>query len=168
MIETFTTIMTKVTLPSEGGLVDDPHDPGGLTNRGLTMADMRRHSVTATPDDLRALTVAEAMDIYLVLYWYPVRGGQLPAPISCMVFDHGVNAGIGDSARLLQKAANVTVDGWIGPETLYAVNNRNALTLLASLRTAQEADYRNKADAQFFIKGWDARLDLRTRIAMTL
>lgn len=168
MSDAFTAIMQRVTLPSEGGLSDDPRDPGGLTNRGLTLPDLRRFSRGATAADLRALTEAETMGVYLSLYWLPVQGASLSPPIACMVFDHGVNAGIGDSARILQRIVNVEPDGWIGPLTLAAVTSANTLALVAQLRSAQEADYRSKGDATAFLDGWLVRLALRTHTALTL
>ena len=53
-----------------GRLQDDPQDPGGATNMGITQADLKRwrqHDVTK--EDVRSLTHDEAMQIFKAFYW---------------------------------------------------------------------------------------------------
>lgn len=166
----FTLIMQNVTLPAEGGLSDNPNDPGGLTNRGLLLPDLRRFSRGATAADLRSLTVNETLGIYLALYWQPLRATDLPAGVACMVFDHGVNAGIGTSAKILQRIVGAECDGVIGNLTIastaaYAAGQG---ALISALGDAQAADYASKANAATFLTGWDARLARRFAYALTL
>jgi len=154
----------------EGGLVDDPDDPGGITNMGLTIADLtvwERHR--ATPDDVRNLTRGEAVNIYRAQYWNAIRGFGLPSGLSLMVFDHGVNRGNGTSAKILQRLLGFPdddVDGWIGPSTQAASRMAMAnspdrgATFLRQLHQAQRADYlllgRPKYEG-----GWLSRCDRR-------
>ena len=54
-------VFLPMLLNFEGGYVDDPNDPGGETNKGITMATFRQCShellgVDPTSDNLRALT----------------------------------------------------------------------------------------------------------------
>jgi len=159
------------TKGAEGGVVNNPDDPGGLTNTGLTLPDLRRFSRTATASDLMTLTDGEIQAIYLALYFLPVAGWQLPKPLALMVFDHGVAAGVGDSAMLLQGLLLVEVDGYIGSQTLAAADAVTAAEMpgfVTALSAAQGADYARKADARFFLKGWDLRLDARTTAAKAL
>ena len=167
--DTFLAVMNAVTFPWEGTLTNDPEDPGGLTNMGLTMDDLRRYSASATANDLRTLTRDEALGIYLALYWMPVQGYALQPAVACMVFDHGVNAGIGDSGKLLQRAIGFTggpgqlIDGNIGPDTRDATLAVNDVAgLLARLWAAQDADYRSKIDAARYLDGWENRLGTQT------
>lgn len=70
----------------EGGLVDDPADPGGLTKFGISK---RRY-----PDlDIRNLTVEQAKAIYLRDYWNTHNLDKLEYGKALLVFDCAVNGG---------------------------------------------------------------------------
>src|SRR6185437_12070982 len=114
----FTTCLT-FTLQAEGGFVDNPADPGGATNMGITLATYRTYADAPTAGVLQIqdLSRSEASSIYRTLYWNPIRGDSLPAGVDLSVFDFGVNAGIFGSVRLLQRALGFSgsaVDGCIG------------------------------------------------------
>ena len=80
----------------EGGFVNDPDDPGGATNFGITIADLRRwRKQPTTPDDVRAMTRDTAIQIYWVYYWNAPNIGALPDELQPVVFDAGVNLGPG-------------------------------------------------------------------------
>lgn len=65
------------------GLVDDPHDPGGLTNFGIAQ---RWH-----PDvDVRNLSLAGATALYRTEYWDKFGCGELSDPWALFVFDSAV------------------------------------------------------------------------------
>src|ERR1700757_567135 len=123
------------TLREEGGYVDDPADPGGATNMGITLATYREWSDDPAfgPTQVEDMTERTARAIYQSLYWNPLRADALPIGVNLSVFDMGVNAGIWSSARLLQQALGFTgdeVDGSIGPETLAAVGGFDARILV--------------------------------------
>ena len=170
MTDYFPTIL-GFTLGAEGGLSDDPRDPGGLTNLGLTLPDLTRWmGHTASPDDVRALTPDTAAPIYRSLYWLPVNGPRLPPALALMVFDHGVNRGIRTSGRLLQRVVGAEQDGMIGPQTLTAVTvavYTGAASVLASLHDVQTADYIALGNP-VFERGWLARCDARYQAALGL
>ena len=70
----------------EGGLVDDPSDPGGLTKFGI--------SKRAYPDvDIRNLTLDQAKAIYLRDYWNSHKLDLLEYGKALLVFDCAVNGG---------------------------------------------------------------------------
>ena len=130
-------------LKHEGGFVNDPADPGGATNKGITMATFqscaRRYlNIDPTLENLEGLTDAQAGQIYKPLYWDKVRGDDIELQeLADIVFDFQVNAG-GSASKLLQGVLNelgvqppVAVDGDIGPGTMAALN-----------RTDQRAVYR--------------------------
>ena len=113
------------TLKAEGGYVDNPADPGGATNMGITLATLRQWSDDQDlgPAQVEEMTQRTAKAIYRSLYWNPLRADALPVGVDLSVFDMGVNAGIWRSARLLQAALGFTgeeVDGCVGPDTLAA------------------------------------------------
>src|SRR6476659_2950754 len=89
------------TLKDEGGYSDDPADPGGATNMGITLATYRQwaDNPNLAPLQVRDLSERTARAIYRSLYWNPLRADALPAGVDLSVFDMGVNAGIWGSAR---------------------------------------------------------------------
>lgn len=142
------------TLAQEGGLVDDPADPGGLTNFGI--------SQRAYPNvDIRGLTAAAASDIYRRDYWNAVSGDSLPIGLDLMVFDMAVNAGVGRSAMILQGCIGVTADGAIGPMTLLAAAGADPAMTVASLGSAQLDYYESLDGWSTFGEGWGARVQRR-------
>jgi len=116
----------------EGGFVNDPNDPGGATNFGVTIHTMRRLGLDLTGDgavdinDVRAMTQAQAVDIFLEHYFQSPGIGGLPEMLQPSVFDMYVNSG-SNAVRILQRLLiemgyDIDVDGAIGPQTLRAAN----------------------------------------------
>src|SRR5215213_8289929 len=105
MADTFDTCVA-FTLREEGGYVDDPADPGGATNMGITLATLRAwtHEPALGPVQVRGMSRAEAAAIYRAMYWSPLHGAALPSGVDLSVCDFGVNAGMRRSAVLLQEA----------------------------------------------------------------
>lgn len=117
-------------LDREGGYVNDPDDPGGATNHGVTIHTMRRLGLdldgdgAVTPEDVRRLTRAQAREIFIRNYFEKPGLGALPEALQASVFDMYVNAG-GNAVRILQRLLikmghPVTVDGALGPQTASA------------------------------------------------
>jgi lysozyme family protein len=172
MADAFDTCLA-FTLRAEGGYIDDPTDPGGATNMGITLATFRQWSDDAElgPAQVQDMTERTARAIYRSLYWNPLRADALPAGVDLSVFDMGVNAGIWRSARLLQRAigfAGDEVDGSIGPETLDAAAKCDPRSLVDDLADRQAAYYRSLFDFRTFGAGWLNRTDARRRAALAM
>lgn len=172
MADSFETCLA-FTLREEGGYVDDPADPGGATNMGVTLATYRDWSDNPDlgPTQVQDMTERTARAIYRSLYWNPLRADALPAGVDLSVFDMGVNAGIWGSARLLQRALGFTgdeIDGCIGPETLGAAAKFDARALIDDLATRQEDYYRSLDDYDTFGAGWLNRTDARRAAALAM
>jgi len=114
----------------EGGYVNDPDDPGGATNFGVTIHTMRRLGLDLTDDgrvdarDVQVLTRDHAVTIFLDHYFHRPRVSDLPQALRASVFDMYVNAGA-NAVKILQRLIRqmrieVDVDGVIGPQTLAA------------------------------------------------
>lgn len=114
----------------EGGFVDDPDDPGGATNYGVTIHTMRRLRLDLDADgivsvkDVRLLTRDQAIDIFEKHYFEKPLIAMLPAVLHASVFDMYVNAGA-NAVKILQRLLGdmghpVSVDGVIGPKTIAA------------------------------------------------
>jgi lysozyme family protein len=90
-------------LRREGGYVDDPADKGRCTNRGITLATLREwRGPSVTCEDVRALTEADAREIYRARYLHPFDG--LDAAIKPQVVDIAVNSGVLRAKALLALA----------------------------------------------------------------
>ena len=114
----------------EGGFVNDPDDPGRATNFGVTIHTMRRLGLDLDGSggidmaDVRALTRARAVEIFIEQYYHRPGIARLPEVLRASVFDMQVNAGA-NAVRILQRLLRemghaVDVDGVIGPQTLAA------------------------------------------------
>ena len=149
----------KFVLETEGGLVDDPRDTGGLTNFGI--------SIKAFPNvDIRNLTAATAADIYKNEYWDHCKCDQLPGPVAVLVFDAAVNQGAGAAVRMLQAALGVGVDGVIGTKTLAAARKKDAKGLAAEVVAQRMVTYAKNPNFALYGLGWSRRLARAHQVAL--
>ncbi|QFT60233.1 putative Peptidoglycan domain protein [Sulfitobacter sp. THAF37] len=167
----------------EGGFVNDPDDPGGATNFGVTIHTMRRLGLDLTGDgqvdvsDVRHLTRRQAVDIFIRHYFERPLIGELPTMLQPSVFDMYVNAGA-NAIRILQRLLgqmgyDVAVDGVLGPQTIgavrgamrrgadafvdaYGIARRNYYFRLADRRPASRKYARNRAGGK---GGWILRAE---------
>ena len=113
----------KFILQFEGGFTNDPKDPGGPTNLGITQATLSAFiGRQATIAEVKALTSAKVAPIYRGKFWDHVNGDNLPRGIDLAVFDFGVHSGPSRGVAALQRAINVADDGSLGPVTTAAAN----------------------------------------------
>ncbi|MBL9047188.1 MAG: peptidoglycan-binding protein [Tabrizicola sp.] len=114
----------------EGGFVNDPDDPGGATKHGVTIGTLRRLGIDVNRDsridvaDVKALSRAQAVEIYLEHYYKAPGIAVLPEALQASVFDMYVNAG-GNAVKILQRLLTdmgfpCEPDGTIGPATIRA------------------------------------------------
>ena len=130
------------TLKWEGGYVNDPKDPGGETNFGI--------SKRAYPnEDIKNLTRERARDIYIRDYWNPLVCSSRDRSMGIAVFDSAVNCGV---ARVM-----VWLDGAETWEQLLQCR-RNYYQDLVKRRPALKR----------YLKGWLNRLDALTEFIKKL
>lgn len=140
----------QFVISEEGRLVYNPRDPGGLTKYGI--------SQRAYPNvDIRALTYDDAAAIYRRDYWNAIRGDALPPGLDLIVLDCAVNMGQGTAIKLLQEAAQVTIDGVLGEKTLAAAR-QHMPTILHTLCALRGWRYEINKNEDVFGKGWFNRL----------
>lgn len=167
----------------EGGFVNDPDDPGGATNHGVTIHTLRRLGLDLTGDgavgvaDVRALSRAQAVEIFLTHYYARPRIAEMPEALQPALFDMYVNAGA-NAVKILQRLLRemghpVAVDGVIGPQTIaaardaaqpepvalrdaYGVARRNYYFRLADQRPASRKYARTRAGGK---GGWILRAE---------
>ena len=149
----------------EGGKVDNPKDPGGRTNKGITQATFYAYlrSAGQLTRDVYTISDAEVATIYRDHYWAVVHGDALPAGLDLVVFDGGVNSGPGQSGKWLQHALGShyagAVDGLIGTKTLQAIEDfGNVETLIGDYCARRLATLHQLTTWQEFGTGWSARV----------
>jgi lysozyme family protein len=136
-------------LKMEGGLVDNPTDPGGLTQYGI--------SQRAYPQlDIRNLTQAQAAELYHSDYWEKIHGDELPDEVSFALLDYAVNSGVGGAIRGLQRAIGAQVDGTMGSQTLRLA--RVPTAVVPALSTERILMLAKLPTFEYFGKGWLARV----------
>jgi lysozyme family protein len=119
-------------LKSEGGYTNDPRDPGGPTNYGITIADYRSYiNKSGTANDVKNMHLADAQAIYRSKYWNALGCDDLPSGIDYTVFDYGVNSGIGRA----RKVYNTLKPKYSKVGDLINAINDERLAFLKSLRT---------------------------------
>ena len=156
----------EAILHHEGGYVNHPKDPGGETNLGVTK---RVYEEFGGTKDMKDLTVEDVAPIYKKGYWDKMKGYDLPSGLDLCVFDFGVNAGPGRSAKYLQTMIGTVADGGIGPNTLKAVANYvEEVGLEQAVENFQEARqgyYEKLSTFDTFGKGWTRRVTETTELA---
>jgi lysozyme family protein len=134
-------------LSNEGGLSNDPADPGGLTNFGISQ---KQYPAL----DIRNLTREDAVQIYQDDYWNKFQYGDITSQrVATKVFDAAVNMGPVRAIRLLQLAVNVQADGVLGVQTIAAVNAADESNLMDEFK-AQLAKYYCDLGKPEFMLGW--------------
>lgn len=175
--------IAKEIVAREGGYVDDPDDPGGATNFGVTIHTMRRLGLDLDRDgdvdaaDVRQLSRAQAIDIFVTHYFERPLIAELPEPLHATVFDMYVNAG-GNAIKILQRLVSemghpCVVDGALGPQSIaaaraafaaapahlvdaYGIARRNYYFRIADRRPASRKFARTRAGTK---GGWIKRAE---------
>ena len=135
----------------EGGLVNNPKDPGGMTKYGI--------SKRAYPElDIEKLTPEDAREIYRTDYWDKIHGHLLPWPLCLFVMDAAVNQGVAPAVEMLQKTLGVKVDGVMGIVTTTAAAKRKQAEVLPAFLTARMTRYIKTKGFEDFGAGWFNRI----------
>ena len=159
----------NAVLKHEGGFVNHPNDPGGPTNKGVTIATYRAYvKPTGTVADLKAISDAQVSVVYRRHYWSKVMASDLPGGVDYAVFDFAVNSGPARAAKFLQKAVGVAQDGKIGADTLKAARATDAAALVDRICDARLAWLRTLGTWATFGKGWTNRVEGVRKLAKKL
>lgn len=153
----------------EGGFSDNPADPGGATNHGVTKRvweEFVGHEVTVA--DIEALTTDDVAPLYKQRYWDALRGDDLPAGVDYALFDFAVNSGVHKAAEMLQAAVGAEVDGAIGDHTLYAMSQKHSPEVIPAVSAARLAFLETLPTWGEFGHGWKTRVDAVNAEALAL
>lgn len=135
---------------NEGGYVNNPGDPGGETNFGIS----KRSYPTV---DIASLTRDQAKVIYFRDFWQRGQMDQYDPAIAFQVFDIAVNSGIETAIRMLQRAAGVADDGHVGPITIAAIKSRSVTDVIMLLTAERLIFWCKLSTWPTFGKGWARR-----------
>lgn len=163
-------ILAPFILSFEGGYVNDPRDPGGATNRGVTIATWRQVGYDKDGDgdidvaDLKLITPADAVSrVMKPHYWDRWQADRIKSQsVANIVVDwlwasgkHGITG--------VQKLLGVKVDGIIGEKTLAALNAQDPRALFDHIHRARarfiDQVIAGRPTSACYRAGWLRRLD---------
>ena len=149
----------QMVLKHEGGFVNNPKDPGGMTNLGVTKKVWEEFVGREVDErEMRALTPDVVKPLYKKNYWDKIKGDQLPAGVDYAAYDLAVNSGTGRAAKYLQQIAGVPADGVIGPKSLEAINACPAEEVVDALCDMRLDFLKRLPTWNTFGKGWERRV----------
>lgn len=147
----------EVVLQHEGGYVNNPKDPGGETNYGIS----KKSNPTV---DIKNLTRENAKTIYKARYWEPNLLHRLNDPeVATAALDTVVQHGSKGGGRILQQAVTgagvpTTTDGKLGAGSIAAMNTADPKKLLANIYMQRKMAYERDPNAATFLPGWMKRI----------
>ena len=149
----------RLLLRHEGGFVNHPSDPGGMTNLGVTKAVWEAHKgAPVTEADMRALTPEAVQPVYKARYWDAIQGDALPYGLDYCIFDCSVNSGPGRAVKLLQYVLYTKVDGVLGKHTLAALQRADPTGLIEDYSQKRLDFLKSLPTWTTFGKGWGQRV----------
>ena len=145
----FETAIERI-LDHEGGYVNDPRDPGGETQWGI--------SKRSYPEvNIRALTREGAKALYLRDFWQPVVDTVADSALRFQLLDAAVNHGMGNAVRFLQRAIGVADDGHWGPLSHAALGRMDAHDVHLLFMAERFEFWCKLAKFDAFGRGWTLR-----------
>lgn len=152
----------------EGGYVNDPHDSGGETYRGISRNNWPKWEGWAAIDaaknqpnfpaslDANAQLQGMVVTFYRTNFWK--YDGINDDEVAWKVFDLGVNVGVLHAVKILQQAVGVITDGVYGPNTERATNAHPYGSLAPVIRISaenyHEAIVQTHPEDARFLNGW--------------
>lgn len=147
---------------NEGGYVNNPVDPGGETNWGITRAVAVDNGYAAS---IKLMPKETAKQIYKKMYWDKLQCDQLGFVVAFQLFDAGVNHGNSQAVKFLQRALSVVDDGVIGAKTIAAANSLDDLQIVMLFNAERIEFYTALKTFSTFGKGWVRRVASNLKLA---
>lgn len=150
----------EMLLVHEGGFVNHPQDPGGMTNLGVTKQVWEEwvgHDVNEK--EMRNLTPTMVAPLYKRKYWDVCRADELVSGVDYCVFDIAVNSGVGRAIKILQSCVGATPDGGFGSITAALVKEaeKNPERLISLISAKRLEFLQSLKSFPVFGKGWSRR-----------
>ena len=152
-----------LVLIHEGGFVDNPADPGGMTNLGVTKQTWEEwvgHPVIEK--EMRNLTPLMVKPLYKRKFWDACRADDLVSGLDYCVFDVSVNSGPGRAIKFLQSCVGATPDGGYGSITAALVKKaqeENPAKLIEDYCAKRLEFLQSLRTFETFGKGWTRRVE---------
>lgn len=170
----------QTVLLHEGGFANNPADPGGATNFGISLRFLVQQGMIDLDgdgfhdfdfdrdgdvdiDDIRAMPKDAAVELYHREWWQKFKYDVLPAEVAAKTFDLAVNMGASQAHKLLQRACrscgeNILDDGLIGPVTRRTLFDLDQWGVITAFRSEAAGFYRGLVIAKpsfvEFRDGW--------------
>lgn len=141
----------RYVLHVEGGYVNDPDDPGGETNLGVTQGtlNMARKVISGLPKSVKSLSEEQAKQIYYQLYWKPVGSDDLPSGLDYVMFDIAVHHGVGGAKSIWRN--------YMGDTKL--TQNSDIPYIIRKVLEGRLHRLRGLPHAKKYIRGWTNRVN---------
>lgn len=152
--------LVPFVLKHEGGVVNDPDDAGGFTNKGVTLKTFRSvFGNDKTKEDLINITDEQWGKIFKEYYWDKLRADDIESQsVANMSVDWAYNAGVGTVAKKIQNIIGTKTDGIIGSGSLKLINSKDAKELFEQIKAARIMFYKKLVEKKptnaKFLKGW--------------
>jgi len=140
----------------EGGYVNDPSDPGGETNWGISKRSYPN-------EDIKAMTKERAKMIFRRDFWNRVQADKLPDGVAWQMSDFAYHSGIGTAIRYFQRALGVADDGWWGRVSQAAADAASESDMIMGV-LAERLDFMTRlSNWPDHGKGWARRIAMNLR-----
>lgn len=171
-------VAIKTIFKHEGRFVNDPSDPGGATDYGISLrflqslgdldhdgwpdGDINKDG-ECNAEDIKALSIEDAERLYKIYFWDKAGYERiLDQSIATKLFDLSVNVGIVGAIKIGQRAVRAATrltiedDGIMGFRTIAALNMAKPEILMAAIKSEAAGYYRAlpKKLTDKFLKGW--------------
>ena len=160
---------TDRVLGIEGRYVNNPEDPGGETNWGITWPKLNEAigvGLLPAGTTIKDLTRDQAKVVYKILFWDRGHMDEYDGALAYQTYDAAVNHGIGNAVRFLQRAVGVADDGNIGPITIAAVKAMPVPKALALFIAERLQFWTELSTWPTFGRGWARRAVADIRYAV--
>lgn len=166
MEDNFTRALAR-DLVYEGGYVNNPKDPGGATNKGITQATYNSwlERTNRPQAAVSKISDEDVAAIYKTDYWDRIYGDELPSGIDFCVFDAAVNSGVATAVSWAQAVLktydnnkNLAIDGDLGPATKTAIQKVDEPTFIRDFCSHRLGTLKRLKTWSTFGKGWAARI----------
>ena len=158
-------ILRQFILSWEGGFVNHPQDPGGATNKGVTISTWKAQGYDKDGDgdididDLRLITDDDAGLILKRVYWDRWKADRiLSQSLANIVVDWVWGSGK-YGITLVQQILGVKADGIVGDKTLSAMNSADSKALFDAIWQRRKRYLESLKNFPVFGKGWMRRLN---------
>lgn len=163
-------ILAPFILSWEGGFINHPKDPGGATNKGVTIGTWKAVGYDKDGDgdidvqDLKLITADDAIKrVMKPHYWDKWKADKIKSQSVANICVDWVWASGKNGITGVQKLLGVTVDGVVGEKTLAALNAQDPRALFDKIHRARAAFIdgiiKKRPASAVFRAGWLRRLD---------